>query len=214
MLVLGASGATGRLLVCDASRRGHNVRALARDPSKLNGRRERVSVVTGDVLDPVAVDAAVAGQDAVVWAISARGAGSRRTRRDLCSRGTANVLASMHVRRVRRLLAISSWGVGESRRRVPPFFRYLVLPLALGGELADKERQEALIRRSELEWTIIRPSRLSKRPRTGAYQATHSLRFSARSSIARADLVDFLLAELSDGSFVHSTVEVTSGRSR
>lgn len=92
---------------------------------------------------------------------------------------------------------------------MPPLFRYVVLPLALGRELADKERQEALIRQSDLDWTIVRPSRLTNSPATGSYRIAPQLHYSSRSSVSRADLAAFLLGQLSDRSFVRSTVEIS-----
>ncbi len=208
VLVLGATGATGSLVVQEALRRGHGVRALARDPRNValgNG----VCVVCGDVLDAGAVADATKQQDAVIWAISARRSDRRSSRLNLCTEGTRNVLAAMSASGVRRLVAITSWGLGDGRDRLPLFVRRVVLPLALGPELADKEEQEALIRQSDLDWTIVRPSRLTNRSATGSFRVAPRLAYRSTASIPRRDLARFLLDQLTDRSFLHSTVEVS-----
>ena len=208
VLVLGATGATGALVVREAGRRGHHVRAFAREPRGLRVE-DGVSVVGGDVLDPDAINAAVEGQDAVVWTISARRADRRRPQLNLCTEGTRNVLAAMRKCGAPRLIAITSWGVGDSRERVPLFVRRLVLPLALGPELADKERQEALIRESDLDWTIVRPSRLTDARTYRPVRVAPRLAFRSAASISRQDLARFLLDELTSPRFLHATVEVS-----
>ena len=208
VLVLGASGGTGSLVLGEARRRGHGVRALARDPRKLCVK-DGVSVVRGDVRDREAVAAAIEGQEAVVWTVSAGRADRRALRLDLCTEGTRNVLAAMAASGARRFVAVTSWGIGEGRRRVPLFVRRVVLPLALGPELGDKEQQEALIRQSDLDWTIVRPSRLTNGPAAGSFRVGPRLAYGSTASMSRRDLAGFLLDQLTDRSFVHATVEVS-----
>jgi uncharacterized protein YbjT (DUF2867 family) len=136
----------------------------------------------------------------------ARGARSR----DLCAVGTGNIIAAMEQHAVRRLIAVSSWGVGESRARVPPFFRFVIFPLILKDELADKERQEVLIRASDLDWTIVRPSRLSDGPRTGRYRTAPALTYRATAHLPRGDLAAYLVSLLEQREAVRQTVEISS----
>ena len=208
VLILGATGAIGSLVLREARRRGHGIRALARDPNTV-AVDDAVAVMRGDVRDPEAVTAAVEGQDAVIWAISARRADRRGPGLDLCTEGTRNVLAAMTTNGVDRLIAVTSWGIGDGRERVPLPVRRLVLPLALGPELADKERQEALIRQSDLDWTIVRPSRLTDSPAARSFRVAPRLAFRSTASISRSDLATFLLDQLTDRSFLHTTVEVS-----
>lgn len=208
VLILGATGATGSLVLREARRRGHGVRALTRDPNEL-AVDDGVAVMRGDVRDPEAVTAAVEGQDALIWTIGARRADRRSPGLDLCTEGTRNLLAAMTRSRVDRLIAVTSWGIGDGRQRVPLLVRRLVLPLALGRELADKERQEALIRQSDLDWTIVRPSRLTDNPATRSFRVAPRLAFRSTASISRSDLAAFLLDQLTERSFLHTTVEVS-----
>jgi putative NADH-flavin reductase len=110
---------------------------------------------------------------------------------------------------VSRLICLSAWGVGESKNRLPLVFKHLVLPLLMKEEYEDKETQEQLIRQSTLNWTIVRPSRLTNGPHTGRYRMNTMLEFSGQSSISRADVADCMLKQLTDSTFRQQCLEVS-----
>ncbi|MBA3420752.1 MAG: NAD(P)H-binding protein [Thermoleophilaceae bacterium] len=214
VLVLGAGGASGRRIVDRALAEGHEVTAFARQPSSLEIDHSHLTAARGDVLAPETLEATMPGQDAVVWAVGGHDLlrtllhGQRRQRR-LCADGTANVLRAMRSADVPRFLCQSSWGVGDSHGRAPAHFRVIVFRTLLRAELADKEAQERLVRASDRQWTIVRPSRLTDDPATGRYRAGPGLPFSVRAHVPRADVADLLVRELSERRFVRETVEVT-----
>ena len=110
---------------------------------------------------------------------------------------------------VSRLICLSAWGIGESKGRVPIIFRNVIFPLLMKEEYADKEAQEQLIEQSPLDWTIVRPARLTNGPRRGRYQMRSSLEFSLRSSISRADVADCMLKQLTDRTFRQKRLELS-----
>ncbi len=214
IVIFGAAGGTGRHLMEQSLGRDYHVTAVARNPAAITLRHAQLVVITGNVRDPASVNAAVMGQDAVLWAVGGhdtlRTAWSGRSRQaDLCSVGTQHILTAMAQHGVHRLVCLSSWGVGDSIRRVPALFRWVIFPLVLQGELADKERQEALIQASVLDWTIVRPARLIDGPWTGSYRVGHRLAFPVGARIIRADVADFMLQQLTDGAFLQTTVEIS-----
>jgi uncharacterized protein YbjT (DUF2867 family) len=153
LLVIGATGGTGRELLKQSLDRGHVVTAFARDPARLGDiEHSNLRMVSGDVLDPAAVESAVSGQDAVLVCI---GAGAQRS--TIREDGTRNVIAAMDNADVKRLLCLSSLGVDDSRSNLPLFTRYIIVGVFLRHAFADHERQEALVRQSTLDWTIARP---------------------------------------------------------
>jgi uncharacterized protein YbjT (DUF2867 family) len=105
----------------------------------------------------------------------------------------------MNAAQVSRLIWISSHGVGDARGHSGFLFERICVPLRLRAEFADKERQEALVAAGDLDWTIIRPARLTNGPATGRLRAQPCLPVTIRDSISRADLAQFLLGELKDG---------------
>ena len=168
--VIGAAGRTGRQVVRQALDRGHEVFAVARSPEKLNLAGDRLTVAAADVRDVDALTAAVAGADAIVTTF---GAAAGRTPTDVYSVGITNVLAAIDSGGIRRLAVISASPVGP-RAEQPAVLRMLVLPILdrlFGGAYADLRRMEAVLtRRSDLEWTCLRPPRLVDRPAKRAYR--------------------------------------------
>jgi len=163
VLVIGATGGSGRAAVDALVTAGHEVTAFARHAADTFAGREGIRPVDGDATLAAAVDAAVRGQDAVVVtlgiaesALRVRLRGSAGTPLDVRSRGTATVVEAMQRHGVRRLVVQSSYGVGETRDRLP-FSSRVVFALVLRPQIADHERQERIVRASGLDWTIVQP---------------------------------------------------------
>ncbi|MER7360964.1 NAD(P)-dependent oxidoreductase, partial [Nonomuraea dietziae] len=164
--VFGANGPTGRLLTDQALAAGHQVAAITRQPDSFPLRHDRLEVVGADVLDPVAVDAAVAERDAV---LSTLGVPAGKEPISTYSRGVANIVTAMKRHRARRLAVVSSSGVDPHPYSEGGFlFNRLLLPYVtrvLGKTLYDDmRRMETLVRASDLDWTILRPSGLYHLP--------------------------------------------------
>ena len=196
LVVFGPTGGTGRAAAEQAAARGDQVTVLARRPERLRVGKS-VQVVEGDVLDPAAVDRAVRGQDAVVSAL-----GTRPWRhRDVCSQGVRHIVDAMGAHGVRRLIVVSSIGVGESLADLGWLARRVVVPLVLRRSFDDKARMEEIVRGSDLAWTIVRPALLtSGRPR-GRWRVTTG-RAVPGGFITRSDLAAFCLVQLSSDEYV------------
>ena len=202
ILVLGATGGTGRHVVQQAVDAGLEVSVLVRDPAKLPAR-SRVRVHTGDLLgDAAGLATAVAGQDAV---ISALGVGKSFRSGRLISRSAPTLVAAMQAQGVRRLIFTSAFGVGATHRDAPLLPRVFIATL-LRDIYADKRDGEAVIQASSLDWTIVYPVGLTDGPRTGAYRVGERLALSGFPRIARADVAEFLLRQVTDRSQVRKGV--------
>jgi putative NADH-flavin reductase len=158
LLVLGANGTVGRVVVDQAIRRGHEVTALVRAPQKLGETSALVTIVRGDALDPHAVASAVRRQDAVVYAL---GAGNVRTT-TLFSESTRILLDAMQREGVRRLVCVTGVGAGDTKGHGGFVYDRIVYPLFTKAIYADKDRQEAFIRDSGTDWTLVRPAPFRK----------------------------------------------------
>jgi len=163
--------------------------------------------VTGDVLDANAVTVAVPGHDAV---ISLLGYGKPSPAGHDLHPGASHIIEAMKTARVSRLIWISSHGVGDSRGRSGFLFERILVPLLLRAEFADKERQEALVTASDLDWTIVRPARLTSGPLTRRLRAQPRLRITIRDSVSRADVAEFVLTELEHGNYLLSAPTVAA----
>ncbi len=204
LLIFGSTGGTGRQLVGRALGRGHTVRAFLRDPGKLDAGHSRLEVFQGDVTDLGAVERAVEGQEAVLSALGVPGLPARRS--TLRTDGTRNIVRAMEKAGVRRFISLSVLGAGDSWDILPLHYKYLLVPLLLRNAFVDHDGQEAVIRRSRLEWTIARPGNLTDSGYTGVYRHGFTAADKAiKLKISRADVADFMLEQLTDYTYLHET---------
>lgn len=202
VLVVGASGGTGRELVKQALEQGHEVTAFVRKPEKINLVHYNLRIAKGDITDPSSVDQAVAGQDAVLCALGTEVIKKNTVQSD----GTRNLLRAMQQHGVKRLVLESSLDVGDSRGQLGFFFAHVIRPTLLRNIFEDKELQEKIVRESPLEWIIVRPAMLTDGPRRGTYRAGFSATdTNIKRKISRADVAEFMLKQLTDNTYLRKT---------
>lgn len=202
--VFGATGGTGRQVVQQALAAGHQVAALARDPSRIAGADPNLTVVAGSVLDAAAVQQTLAGADAAVVSL-----GNTANNPDyIVSQGTQAILDAIgQLGGPRRLVVVSSIGVGDSKDQVSFAFKML-MSTVLRKPMEDKERQEALVKASGLDWIIVRPGGLTDGPATGNYKSGLDPKISA-GQVSRADVAAFALQQLTDDTYLRQAPAIT-----
>ena len=206
LLVVGATGGTGQQAVEQALERGHFVTAFVRDPAKLTIQHPNLTILTGDVLKPDTLLPAVRRQDAVFCSLGSRPGQSDHA----VAEGTKNLIAAMQQAGVRRLLVVSSLGVGTSYEEASLSSK-LFIKTFLSGVIAEKEKQEEAVRQSNLDWVIARPTSLTNGPATGQYRLGEHLPFPlfAFPRISRADVATFLLNQLDNTTYLQKAVTIT-----
>ena len=203
VLVIGATGGTGRAVVKQALEDGHDVTALVRNPAKFPLTHERLSVMRGDVMDAASIEGAMHGQDAVLCALGhKRWLGPSK----ILSEGTRNIVRAMEKHGVKRLVVETALGVGDSAGRLGLYYTLFTIPFILPFYWYDKGRQERVVRESSLDWVIVRPGQLTNGRKRGIYRhgprAGHYL-WSV--SVSRADTADFMLQQLGDTPYLRGT---------
>lgn len=206
VLIVGATGGTGRQLVTQALDRGYEVTALARDQSALQMDHPRLRVIRGDVLDYSSVAAAVQGQDAVVSALGhKRYFGPSR----ILSDGTRNLVRAMEACGVPRLICETSLGIGSSTGRMGIYYTFFVIPVILPFYFWDKTRQEQIIAQSKIEWVIVRPGVLTSAESKESYRHGPQIgNFLWTVRIPRANVAEFMLNQLTDDAYLGAAVGV------
>lgn len=213
VIVFGASGGSGRAAVEALLEEGHEVTAFVRGSPGTVAMHDRVRLAKGDVLRAEDVMRAVEGHDAVVVALGIRESalavrlrGPVATASDVRSVGTKHVIAAMRAHGVRRLVVQTTFGVGESRERLPFAWR-CIFALLLAPQIADTELQEVVVRESGLAWVLVQPVGLHdgapKAPRLSVEGETVSMSVSRR-SVGRA-----LAAAVTRPELVHRSVAVS-----
>ena len=200
ILIVGATGGTGRELVTQALERGYAVTAFVRNPAKLQVQHPQLKTAQGNVLDYASVEEAMHDQDAVVSAL-----GHKQffypTR--IQSDGISNILRAMKAQNVPRLICESAIGIGDSAGRAGLLATLFVFPVILPLYFWDKARQEQLIAASDREWVIVRPGMLTNKPKRGSYQHGPKVgSFLSGAKISRADVADFMLNQLTSDTYL------------
>jgi len=204
ILVFGASGGTGRLIVTQALARGHRVAAFVRRDDSLAAQRD-LEIVRGDVGDAVAVAAAIKGREIV---ISALGVAKPLQPDPVVRAGVGHIVAAMESSGVRRLIYLSFIGVSASRATAGPLIRY-VARFPLRHEIADHEQKEERIRASSLEWTIVRAPKFTDGPPTGAFRVGEGIRATSFfPRLSRADVAACILDETQAPRFARTAVSL------
>jgi putative NADH-flavin reductase len=199
LLVFGATGQTGQELIRQALEHRHSVTAFVRHPGKLAIAEPAIRVIQGNVRDFATVAAAVPEHDAVV---SALGVGTPLQHDPDVIAGVGHIIRAMQEHRVLRLIYLSFIGVRESRSAVGFVLRY-VAPIPLRHEIADHEVKEELIRGSRLDWTIVRPPKLTNGSLTGRYRSRENITtWKPLPLLSRADLAHFILQELAEPRYI------------
>jgi uncharacterized protein YbjT (DUF2867 family) len=206
ILVLGATGATGRLIVGKAVAKGYEVVALVRSKAKA-ADLAGAELIEGDARDAAALTRAIAGCDAVVSSLGTAMSPFREV--TLLSTATRALVGVMEQQNISRLVCITGLGAGDSRGHGGFFFDRLFLPLMLRKVYEDKDRQEDAIRRSTLDWTVVRPTVLNDKPARGGVKALTDLSGVHGGTIARSDVADFVVQQLTTDAWLRKAPLIT-----
>jgi putative NADH-flavin reductase len=207
ILIVGATRGIGRQLLEQALASRHGVTALVRDPRRLATQHERLRVIKGDILDAESVARAMAGQDAVCCTIGVKVPWPPLK---VFSEGTRNLLQAMKKTGIRRLICVTGIGAGDSRGHGGFLYDYFFRPFLFRLVYADKDRQESLIKASDVDWTIVRPGFLTNGPLTKNYRVLTDMTGVTAGRISRADVAHFILKELESRQYLRQTPLLTS----
>lgn len=203
VLVLGANGATGRLVVDCAVAEGHEVTVLVRHAG-LSSRSD-VRVIYGDALNELDVKHVLKEQDAVIECIGGNAPWMNQTlERDVMQ----NIVDGMKASGTRLLLVISAMGVADSARHAPWWYRLFVVPTFLRGIIADKQAMEKIVRESGMDWIIARPPVLTHG--TAISEVKVLGRGETGHLITRVSLANWLVAQLKSNTYLGQAVTVVN----
>jgi len=206
LLVIGASRGIGLETVKAALLAGHSVRALARSAARIPIKNAALDKVSGDALDSDTIRSALQDVNVVIQTlgvdIAPRAIIERTT---LFSQSTRILVDAMKAAGVKRLIAVTGLGAGDSRGHGGLLYDVVIFPLLLKRVYDDKDVQEWIIRSSGLDWTIVRPGLLTNNPATGRYRVLTVAQDWRFGRISRADVADFLIRQVDDRSLIGTT---------
>ncbi len=213
ILVFGSTGRTGRAVIARLLEAGHQVTAFARDASSL-AATPGLTLVQGDAMQPADVARAVPSHDAIVVSLGnsqnpvALLLGARRTTPpNVCEVGTRNIIAAVDPAAPARLITVSAFGIGDTRDKLPFAFKLFYL-MVLREHMADKERQEAVLKASNLDYLLVQPVALTDKPAAGTWLASVSGEIR-KQELSRADVAAFIAEEIAAPRYACQTVALS-----
>jgi putative NADH-flavin reductase len=202
VLIFGASGYSGKEILKQALAQQHEVTVLTRSKSSITLNNPNLTVVEGNVLDAKTVNAVLQGQDAVIQCLGIGGKGDGKPT-TFISDATKIIVAEMEKKQVKRLIAMSNVGAGNSRAFQPWFFNKIILPYFLNWLkviIDDKNVMEPTIANSTLDWTIVRCPNITEKAAKNKVTATLDGK-NLKLSITNVDTANFILQQLTDKIF-------------
>ena len=204
IIVFGANGGIGSKVVEQALEAGHQVTAVVRRPSSITLQHPQLKVVQGDALKLDTVQAAMTGQEAVISSLGI----SKNEPTTVYSGGIANIMRAMQASGVQRLMCISASGLDPG-----PLYQKIAARLFLWTffkhSYTDLVRMESEVSaNNSLNWTIVRPPRLTDKERTGHYKIAINKHLANGLMLSRADTADYMLKHLNDPQTYHGLVEI------
>ncbi len=206
VLILGATGGTGREIVREAGAQGHSVVALVRSKATATGLAG-AELVEGDARDAQVLSHALKGCSGVISSLGTSVSPFREV--TLLSEATRALVKAMESRNVRRLVCITGLGAGDSRGHGGFLFDKLFFPLLLRKVYDDKNRQEGVVRASKLDWVLVRPVVLNDKPATGTVRAATDLSGIHGGEVSRSDVAKFVVQQLTDDTWLRRAPLIT-----
>jgi len=206
VLILGATGGTGREIVREAHNQGHSVRALVRSKTKAAALAD-AELIEGDARDEQAIARALDGCSGVICSLGTPV--SPFSEVTLLSVATRSLVKAMENENVRRLVCITGLGAGDSRGHGGFLFDKLFFPLMLRKVYEDKNRQEDIVRASKTDWVLVRPTVLNDKAAKGSARALTDLSNFNGGTIARGDVAKFVVQQLVDNTWLRRSPLIT-----
>lgn len=202
IIIFGATGFSGQAILAEAIKQGHDVTVLVRDASIVQIKHNNLTIVEGNVLDSQTVASVVQHQEAVIQCLGVGGKGDGKPT-TFISDATTVIVNEMQKQQIKRLIAMSNVGAGNSVAFQPWFFTKIILPYFmkwLKVIIEDKNRMEPIIMNSNLDWTIVRCPNIVDKPTKGKYNATLDGK-GLKLSITLQDLSKFMVGQLKEMTF-------------
>ncbi len=215
ILILGATGRTGKHLLEQALHKGHNVHVLVRDKNKLSLSSVMMTIFEGTPTDPDILEKAMTGCDAVLSSLNiSRGTdfpwSELRTPKDFLSTTMKNIISVTGKLGIKRIIVLSAWGVNETKNEIPGWFRWFIDHSNIKYPYLDHGIQEDLIKVTELDWTVLRPAGLSNSKKEKEVKISFNAIPKPGLLISRRNVAKFMLTILEENSYIRQMPTISS----
>lgn len=204
IVIFGANGKTGRLIVKQALEAGHRVWAFMRNSSSFSIIHPNLNIIVGELNETLKLRDLLSDKDVCISALGGKSLTKVSTN---FTNGIENVISVMKEKTVKKFLYISSLGAGESRIMFQQPFRFIILNVLLRVPIIEHNKNEQILMSSNLDWTIIRPASLTNEPKTQTFK--HGIdknKLAGNPKISRASVASFIISQLTDPTYTHKCV--------
>ena len=201
LLILGATGRTGKLILEEALNQGYKVRCLVREPKKINLNHNALEVYKGSPEQISDLDNAIKDCARIISVLNISRKSDfpwarLRTPPTFLSDVMKNIISLIKKNELERLIVCSAWGVAETEKEIPAWFRWLIKNSNIGIAYKDHERQENELKKSKLNWTIVRPTGLTNFKMEKKIIESYNNEPKPRLTISRKNLAKFMVNAL------------------
>lgn len=213
LLVLGATGRTGKLVLETALQKGCQVTCLARNIARINPQ-DGLTCMEGNCEDPEHLKNAITGCDAVINVLNISRKSDfpwakLRTPKNYISTVMELLLKTAANQDLKRIVICSAWGVAETKKDIPKWFKWFIDNSNIGAAYREHERQEQILTASNLAWTIVRPVGLSNSKKKERIKVTFENNPKPNILISRKSVANYLVACLEDDNLIHKKVVIS-----
>lgn len=213
LLVLGASGRTGKCIIEEALKRGHSIVAIVRNPEKLNDLE--LEIIQGTPYDRETVETAMSGCDAIINTLNVSRKSDNpwaplRAPKDLISKSASNATKAMEKNGIRRYIALSTIGAGRSWKSSPGILKFIVSISNLKHAFRDHGKQEEILEKSSLDYTICRAPMLSDKTNNSGAVASPEGEKPASGVLSRKTAAEFFLNIIEKNEHIRETVSLSN----
>jgi putative NADH-flavin reductase len=202
IVIFGATGFSGKAILKETLSQQHQVTVLVRNKSSILVQDKNLNIVEGNVLDKHTVAEVLKNSDAVIQCLGVGGKGNGKLT-TFISDATKIIVEEMEKQQIKRLIAMSNVGAGNSLAFQPWFFTKIILPYFmkwLKVIIDDKNRMEPIIMNSELDWTIVRcPNIVDKTPKGNVHATLDGN--GLKLAVTLGDMAEFIIHQLTDSAY-------------
>ncbi|MEM6815920.1 MAG: NAD(P)H-binding protein [Bacteroidota bacterium] len=201
ILILGATGRTGRLIFAEALKQGYEVNCLVRQPKKIKNRHKRLKIFQGSPTEKSDLERAMENCTGVISALNISRKSDfpwskLRTPKTFLSDVMKNIISLSEQNKLERIVICSAWGVAETEKEIPFWFRWLIKNSNIGAAYKDHEKQETELKKSNLPWTFVRPTGLTNFKNERTVIESYDNRPKPGFTISRKNVAEFMVNAL------------------